>query len=386
MQSGFGNCCVMPNPRKYTVLGCLLFILLPVIAYGENNGEETLAIYLDVGNEIQNVISLVNKHETKLNDFDDKLLRLQNLLAKLEKQIFTLELNLNTAEKLDQKFQVFNAKFEQRLSSIETNLASSMKIQEENFKALSDENSLLQEEFLSHRDDCCPLRHTLNTENLNKALASLANTTQSLAIVTSSEKPTIVSTPQTLRDCVEVKMMLGSQYKDGVHELHVPGFDAFSAYCLTRCSQEDQIDCCPWTVILRNENSGVGTISNSCLEYKNGFGSASHDYFVGLDRLLKMTNLKRQTLLVAKSFQSDEYFIYDDFSIRDERNNYDVDILGNSWGHKIGAKFFSNAIKLKHATRGQCYFWPFKTLGHFNLFNRRFSTYYFMAIRPKICQ
>lgn len=45
------------------------------MVYGQNNEEEPLAIYLDVRNEIQNVISLVNKHETKFSDFDDKLLR-----------------------------------------------------------------------------------------------------------------------------------------------------------------------------------------------------------------------------------------------------------------------------------------------------------------------
>ena len=75
MQSSFGNRCEMQNPRKYTVLGCFLIILMPAIVYGKSNEEKPFAIYLDVENEIQNVISLVNKYETKLNDFDDKLLR-----------------------------------------------------------------------------------------------------------------------------------------------------------------------------------------------------------------------------------------------------------------------------------------------------------------------
>ncbi|XP_049312737.1 uncharacterized protein LOC125778518 [Bactrocera dorsalis] len=118
----------MPNPRKYTVLGCLLFILLSAIVCGENNGEEPIAIYLDVGNEIQHVISLVNKHETKLNDFDDKLLRIQNMLENFEKEFLKLEQNCMAA--LEKKLQVFNTQLEQRLSSINTNVASSMGTQE----------------------------------------------------------------------------------------------------------------------------------------------------------------------------------------------------------------------------------------------------------------
>lgn len=215
----------------------------------------------------------------------------------------------------------------------------------------------------------CSSGNNIGTDHLNEVIATVANTTQSL-VVKPSETTTVVSTPQASRDCAEVKMKLGSQYEDGVYELQMPGFDAFDVYCLTRCLQEDQIDCCPWTVILRNENNGFGTMSNSCLEYKIGFGNANHDYFVGLDRLHRMTNLKRQTLLVGKSFQSGEYFFYDEFGIRSERNNYDVDTLGDSWGHKFGALFFLNSKKLRNLARSQCYFWPFKTIGHYNLFKR----------------
>ncbi|XP_018787255.1 PREDICTED: uncharacterized protein LOC108967994 isoform X1 [Bactrocera latifrons] len=118
----------MQNPRKYTVLFCLLFILFPTIVDGEKNGEEPLAIYLDVGNEIQNVISLVNKHETKLNDFDDKLLRIQNMLENFEKEFSKWEQNCMAA--LDKRLQSFKAMFEQRLSSINTNVASSIGTQE----------------------------------------------------------------------------------------------------------------------------------------------------------------------------------------------------------------------------------------------------------------
>uniref|UniRef100_A0A0A1WRB3 Angiopoietin-2 n=1 Tax=Zeugodacus cucurbitae TaxID=28588 RepID=A0A0A1WRB3_ZEUCU len=378
----------MRHTLKYTCLGCLLLILLPSLVYGEDNQEGSLSIYLDVGNEIQNVIKLVDSHETKLNDFDDKLLRIQNILESIEKRFLELEKNLITAKDVEQKLQSFNTQVEQKLSSVETNLMSSMRVQEDNLKKLTDENSALQEEFetlTSIREDCCYSINNTDTVNLNNAIANLFPT-QSLAIVKPMDTTTPVSAPQTIRDCADVKIKLGAQYADGVHELQLPGFDAFNVYCLTKCVQEDQADCCPWTVIQRNENNGVGKTTNSCWEYKNGVGNANNDYFIGLDRLHKMTNLKRQTLLVGKSFQSDEYFTYDGFAIRDERYNYDVDTLGASWGHKFGARFFSNSQKLKNVARKQCYFWPFKSLGHFHLFNRRFSNYYFMAIRPRICQ
>ncbi|XP_011191738.2 uncharacterized protein LOC105218081 [Zeugodacus cucurbitae] len=118
----------MQNTLKFTCLGCLLFILLPSLVFGEDNEEESLSIYLDVGNEIKNV-KLVDSHETKLNDFDGKLLRIQNMLENIEKRFVEFEKNVITAKDVEQKLQAFKTTFEQRLSLVETNLMSSTKIQ-----------------------------------------------------------------------------------------------------------------------------------------------------------------------------------------------------------------------------------------------------------------
>lgn len=154
--------------------------------------------------------------------------------------------------------------------------------------------------------------------------------------------------PGVYRDCAEAKQQLGSYYNDGIFEISLPNFQPFNVYCRSECTT-----CCPWTLVMRgSERSTENIYHRSWLDYEHGFGSASKDYFIGLDRLYVLTKQVPQALLVRDYAVGTEN-IFKEFGITDERYDYAVDNLVSlmmpSWGYNVmsngkGDTFSSNSV------------------------------------------
>ncbi|XP_054744611.1 fibrinogen-like protein 1-like protein [Anastrepha obliqua] len=190
-----------------------------------------------------------------------------------------------------------------------------------------------------------------------------------------------------IRDCTEAKVKNGVRYTDGIYELQLSGFPPFNVYCLTKCLPEDPKDCYPWTVILRNEHSDNGTLEKTWYEYQAGFGNASNDYFIGLDRLNVITKTSPHALLVGVDFESERIFYYDKFAITGERSNYAVDVLENGRGDQ-GVYYFSYIKNMEFSTDGHCARkqrrgWWYNYFCAMDSLRRQFSYYFYLAIRPR---
>ncbi|XP_065934032.1 angiopoietin-4 isoform X3 [Magallana gigas] len=86
-----------------------------------------------------------------------------------------------------------------------------------------------------------------------------------------------------------------------------------------------------WTVIQRRVNGSVDFYRN-WTEYKNGFGFADHEYWMGNDMLHKLTSLKTQELRVdMERFNGEKaYAVYSRFSVGDETSKYKLEVQGYS--------------------------------------------------------
>lgn len=81
--------------------------------------------------------------------------------------------------------------------------------------------------------------------------------------------------------------------------------------------------------------------------YKTGFGSLNSEFFIGLEKLHRLTNRDDHELLIKMRNEKDEYFaIYDQFSIGSEAEKYFLYVLGsykgnagNALQHHAGNKF-----------------------------------------------
>ncbi|XP_054743533.1 angiopoietin-related protein 3-like [Anastrepha obliqua] len=301
--------------------------------------------YSDAGNEIEALIKSVETIRRQQKDTEDALQRVQIVMEKYEKRLAELESKVRSTANLQQEVQIVMENYEKRLAELESKLQSTANLQQ-------DEKTLME----------------INRKRLaEKAERKLS----------------------AIRDCTEAKMKNGVRYKDGIYELQLSGFPPFNVYCLTKCLPEDPKDCYPWTVILRNEHSDNGTLEKTWYEYQAGFGNANNDYFIGLDRLNVMTKTSPHALLVGVDFESERFFYYDKFSIEGERSNYAVDVLENGRGDP-GAKYFSKIKNFEFSTDGHCARkqrrgWWYNYFCAKDAFRSEFSYYFYLAIRPILC-
>ncbi|XP_065934031.1 angiopoietin-related protein 7 isoform X2 [Magallana gigas] len=100
-----------------------------------------------------------------------------------------------------------------------------------------------------------------------------------------------------------------------------------------------------WTVIQRRVNGSVDFYRN-WTEYKNGFGFADHEYWMGNDMLHKLTSLKTQELRVdMERFNGEKaYAVYSRFSVGDETSKYKLEVQGYS-GNAGDSLNYNNNMK-----------------------------------------
>lgn len=89
-----------------------------------------------------------------------------------------------------------------------------------------------------------------------------------------------------------------------------------------------------WTVIQRRIDGSVNFYRNWA-DYKQGFGNIDGEYFIGLERLHKLTKQKRHELYIKLVDQSNEvrYARYDNFVVEDEDQKYQLSAVGSYTGN-----------------------------------------------------
>ncbi|XP_030238867.1 angiopoietin-related protein 1-like [Drosophila navojoa] len=110
--------------------------------------------------------------------------------------------------------------------------------------------------------------------------------------------------------------------------VEVNGLSPFTVSC------DSNIAGSGWTVIQRRIDGKVGFYRNWD-EYKHGFGDFNREFWIGLQKLHKMTNEKRYELYIHLIDQDNEqrYARYDNFKIGSEDTNFKLISLGTHTGN-----------------------------------------------------
>lgn len=142
-------------------------------------------------------------------------------------------------------------------------------------------------------------------------------------------------------DCSDIlKRCPNTKRKDGVYNI-IDGSNKFKAvYC------DMTTDNGGWTVIQRRINGSVDFYRN-WTEYKNGFGFADHEYWIGNDMLHKVSSVQPQELRVdMERFNGKKaYAVYSTFSVGDEASKYILQVneyvgtAGDSLSYSNNSKF-----------------------------------------------
>nr|XP_034338047.1 fibrinogen-like protein A [Crassostrea gigas] len=100
-----------------------------------------------------------------------------------------------------------------------------------------------------------------------------------------------------------------------------------------------------WTVIQRRVN-GLVDFYRNWTEYKNGFGYADHEYWIGNDMLHRLTSMNPQELRVdMERFNGEKaYAVYSNFSVGDEASKYQLQVTGYSGNAGDSLAYSNNSM------------------------------------------
>ncbi|XP_052715843.1 angiopoietin-4-like isoform X2 [Crassostrea angulata] len=127
-------------------------------------------------------------------------------------------------------------------------------------------------------------------------------------------------------DCADIlEKYPNTRWKNGVYNVTASSDRSKAVFC------DMTTDNGGWTVIQRRVN-GLVNFYRNWTEYKNGFGYAYNEYWIGNDMLHKLTSMNPQELRVdMERFNGEKaYAIYSNFSVGDEASKYQLQVTGYS--------------------------------------------------------
>ncbi|KAH8389069.1 hypothetical protein KR215_004203, partial [Drosophila sulfurigaster] len=103
----------------------------------------------------------------------------------------------------------------------------------------------------------------------------------------------------------------------GVHQLNVSGIGLFNVLC------DSQLAGHGW-IVIQQRVGGDENFTRDWATYRKGFGSFESDFFLGLEKLHRITSLQRFELYIHLVDEDGKTYNvrYDDFKISDEDNGY----------------------------------------------------------------
>ncbi|XP_060660863.1 fibrinogen-like protein 1 isoform X2 [Drosophila nasuta] len=107
----------------------------------------------------------------------------------------------------------------------------------------------------------------------------------------------------------------------GVHQLNVSGIGLFNVLCDSQLAG-------PGWIVIQQRVGGNESFNRDWATFRKGFGVPESDFFLGLEKIHRITSLQRFELyihMVAKN-GSTYNFRFDDFKIYDEDNGYELSL------------------------------------------------------------
>uniref|UniRef100_A0A8W8KJ45 Fibrinogen C-terminal domain-containing protein n=2 Tax=Magallana gigas TaxID=29159 RepID=A0A8W8KJ45_MAGGI len=278
--------------------------------------------------------NLSRKVDEKIGDLDTIAQTIQPLLTQEMVSLIT-----NLSGKVDEKItDLFNISLiEQRLlrqemMSFATNLSGKVDEKFIDFINITlTEQQLLRQEMVSVASKVETL---LNNSEINRlkerenVLDDIRNSSVYVYVteqISSGEVIQIQLCNITYSDCNGILEKNPSlKGKNGVYNIRDSN-KAKTVYC------DMTTDNGGWTVVQRRLDGSIDFYRN-WTEYKNGFGFANHEYWIGNDMLHRLTSLKPQEMRVdIERFNGEKaYAVYSCFSVGDEANNYILSVQGYS--------------------------------------------------------
>ncbi|XP_034105219.1 fibrinogen-like protein 1 isoform X2 [Drosophila albomicans] len=115
----------------------------------------------------------------------------------------------------------------------------------------------------------------------------------------------------------------------GVHEIEVSGVGSFDVLCDSQLAG-------PGWIVIQQRIGGEENFTRDWATYRKGFGSLDSDFFLGLEKMYRLTSQQQYELYIHLLAEDGNIFYarYDDFKISDEDHGYALSLgkfKGNVW-------------------------------------------------------
>ncbi|XP_022810652.1 microfibril-associated glycoprotein 4-like [Stylophora pistillata] len=123
------------------------------------------------------------------------------------------------------------------------------------------------------------------------------------------------TTPPTMKNCAE--LYKSGQRVSGVYTIDPDGLGSFDVFCDQKSASGG------WTVFQKRLDGSVDFNNRGWGDYKRGFGNLNGEFWLGLDKIHRLTKTKSRLRVELEDTQGKTaYAEYDMFSVSSERNKY----------------------------------------------------------------
>ena len=140
--------------------------------------------------------------------------------------------------------------------------------------------------------------------------------------------PSLIFSPAVYKNCAEIYKKYGER-KDGVYTIKPDNLSAFDVFCDQTTAGGG------WTVFQKRLNGSVDFYLNWS-DYKVGFGDLNGEFWLGLDKIHRLTSDDNSMLRVdLEDFEGNTaYAEYNKFGVMSENDKYKL-IIGSYTGDLI---------------------------------------------------
>lgn len=170
-------------------------------------------------------------------------------------------------------------------------------------------------------DEC-----TENTHNCTHGNSICENNKGSFKCVCKPKSRGAGNDCRVSKDCAEAYKK--GQYINGIYTIDPDGEGSFDVFCNQTRGQGG------WTVFQRKQSHSID-FNRNWTDYKNGFGNLSENFWLGLDKVHRLTRSDNYKLVVYwKKGKDSFHYHFDQFEVESEEACYKVMVegSGSDWG------------------------------------------------------
>ncbi|XP_060667055.1 fibrinogen-like protein 1 [Drosophila nasuta] len=284
---------------------------------------ETFVKEADLLNEYKNKVIIGENDlqlcQIKVDKSESEINSQRNIILKLKEQLSDKSTNL---ENCQVQLKSLNSSLIKKDENIKR-LSENIKNKTEHQKTLELEFEESKSKLIKHEKDIQLCRSEIN--KLNRTSENIREEQKNIQLKLKESETKLIDKVKENQLCqseldklrVSATTCIPFGEYPGVNQLNISGIGLFNVLCDSQLAG-------PGWIVIQQRVGGNENFNRDWATYRKGFGSFESDFFLGLEKLHRITSLQRFELYIhlVDQYGSTHNARYDDFKISDEDNGY----------------------------------------------------------------